>query len=888
MNLIHLRQIRGRLARFFGLFNRKRRKEEFAEELESHLALHIEDNLRAGMSPEDARRQALIKLGGVALTQELHREQRGLPMLETLWQDLQFGWRMLRKNPGFTLIAMLTLALGIGANTAIFSIVNAALLRPLPFAQPEQLVFLGETDVKGRAAAVSASNLGDFSRQSQSFEHLAAHRGGSFTLTGGGEPMFISGVIVSPNFFTTLHTPALLGRTFRPEEAQPGADRVAVLSHSLWQRRFASSANSIGQTLTLNGESYSIVGVLPAEFSLWEAEVWTPGFPRDALGNRAERSVGVIGRLKSGVSLTQATAELSTIAQRLGREYPQTNQGWGVRLLPLREAWFGDDRQVLLTLLGVAGFVMLIACVNVSSLLLARASARSREMALRMAIGASRFRLARQALTESLLLAGLGGVAGLLLAHWSLRLIVALIPGNMLQFSIPGGGEAIRIDPMVLLFTLGLFLLAGFGFGLAPMLQTTKVGLSAVLKESGRSATAPTSRLNLRHLLVIVEIALALTLLISAGLLTRSFARLETLERGYNPDNVLNLFLNLPQARYSDGTQRAAFFTRLLERLPALPGVDSAGASALLSARGRAFTIEGQPPPALGQEPKAIHRVVSPNYFQTIQLPLNIGRSFTEQDGANAPGVCLINQTLARQHWPDEDPLGKQLCVQESGGTVEVLTIVGVTGDVKESLDPRTPLGLEPQPTLYRSYLQAPNAGMILSVRTTSDPLSLAATVRHEISLLDQDLPITGLRTAREALAESLARPHFNTIILGCFAGVALLLAIVGVYGVIAYDVSQRTQEIGIRMALGAQRGAVLRLVLAQGMKLASLGVGFGLASAFGLTRLLRTLLFGVIATDPLTFAAMAMLLLLVAGMACWIPARRATTVDPLIALHHE
>jgi predicted permease len=892
-------EIRRRLAK---LKLEPTREAAIVEELAQYLADCYAESLASGATEAEAYQRTLAELSGSELlARELrHAERQVAPepivlgtnrrtkMIADLWQDLRFGARMLRKQPSFTLIATLTLSLGIGANTAIFSIVNAALLRPLPFAQPERLVFLGEADAQGRPTAVSAADLNDFRRQSQSFELLAAHRGGGFTLTGAGASEFVSGVIVSPSFFATLRVRAALGRTFLPEEAQTGADLVVALSHQFWQRRFASSASIVGQKLTLNGEGYVVVGVLPPDFSLWEAEVWTPGFSDGAPGNRADRSVGAIGRLKPGVRLEQAAAELNTIAQRLGREHPQTNQGWSVRLLPLREAWFGDDRQTLLVLLGAAGLVLLIACVNISSLSLARASARSREMAVRTALGASRFRMLRQALTESLLLAALGGVAGLFIAHWSLRLIVAFIPANMLQFGVPGGAAAIRVDPAALLFTLAVILLAGLGFGLAPALQATQSQLSMALKEGGRSATVAAARLNLRRLLVVAEIALAMALLVGAGLLVRSFTQLKALERGFNPDNVLNLFINLPQARYRDEAQRAAFFSRAIERLQALPGVEAVGATALLSARGRAFAVEGWPQPSPGHEPKAVLRIASPDYFQTVQIPLHAGRRFTDQDAANAPGVCLINQTLARQFWPGEDPLGKQLRLLGSPAAGDNLTIVGVVGDVKESLDPRAPLSLEPQPTLYRPYLQAPNAGMLLSVRAKSDQLSLTAALRREIGALDKELPITGLRTAREDMAESMARPRFNTLLLGCFAGVAILLAASGVYGVMAYEVSQRTQEFGIRVALGAQQRDIFKLVIVGGLKLTAIGLGLGLAGAAALTRVIAIQLYGIAATDLLTFVMTSLLLVIVALLACCAPARRAVRVDPLVSLRSE
>jgi putative ABC transport system permease protein len=657
------------------------------------------------------------------------------------------------------------------------------------------------------------------------------------------------------------------------------------LSHQLWQRRFNASAGVIGQRLALNGESYAIVGILPPDFSLWGAEVWAPGFAEGTLSNRAERSVGVIARLKPGISPAQAHAELSAIAQRLGQAYPSSNQGWGARLLPLRESWYGNDREALLALLGAAGMALAVACVNVANLLLAHAASRGRELAVRAALGASRFRLARQLLAESLLLAALGAVSGLLLAYGGLRLVVTLIPGNMLQFGIPGGAAAIRIDPAVLLFTSGIFLLTGIGFGLAPALQGTRTKFSSALKEGGRNAT---SRFNLNQLLVVAEIALALMLLVGAGLMTRSLARLESLDRGFNLDNVLNLYVSLPPARYQNDSQRADFFTRALERIQALPGVEVAGASALLSARGRAFVIPDRPEPQPGQEPKAIHRVISPGYLQAVGIPLYTGRDFKNQDSTNAPRVCLINQNLARRYWPDEDPVGKQISLPNSSFGAATLTIVGVVGDVKEALDPRAPLSLEPQPTLYCPYLQAPTAGMQLAVRTGSAPLSLAAALRTEIWALDKELPVSGLRAARESLAESVARPRFNTLLLGCFAAVSLLLAVVGVYGVMAHSVSRRIQDIGIRLALGAQRRDIIKLVLGQGLKLTVIGLGLGLAGATALTRVIANQLYDVAATDVMTFAVTSLALLTVALLACYVPARRATKVDPMIALRSE
>ncbi len=691
------------LINFIGLIVPKRLRADWRQEWEAEL--RYREELLAEWDRLDGRNKFdLLRRSLGALRDALLLQPRRLE--DEMFQDLRFGARILMKRPGFTLIAVVTLAIGIGANTAIFSVVNAALLRPLPFAEPDRLVFVGSIDAHGRATAVSAADFNDFRMRSHSFEQIAAHRGGGFTITGDGDPEVVSASTVSTNFFAALRVRAALGRTFGAEDAQSGAERVLVLSHHLWRRRFGGSAGVIGQKLISNGESYHIVGVLPPDFSLWGAEVWSPGFAAGEATNRAERSVGAIARLNPGFSIEQARAELETIARRLGQEHTQTNQGWGSRVLPLREAWYGDDRKPLLALMGAATLVLLIACVNVTSLLLARAAARSREMDIRAALGGSRLRLIRQLLVESLMLAALGASAGLFFAHWSLNLLVTLIPSNMLVFGVPGGAEAIRIDMSALVFTMGAFLLTGLCSGLAPALRTSKTELTMALKARGGGATAAGSRLNLHRSLVVAEIALALTLLIGAGLMTRSFARLERLDRGFNPDNVLNLGIALPQSRYTDGAKRIEFFSRAIEKLQSLPGVESVGASALLSARGRPFAIQGRLEPPRGQEPRAIPRVISPGYFKTVGIPLRAGRDFTSQDTANSPGVCIVNQTLASRHWPDEDPIGKQISAQGSPTSADELTIVGVVGDVKESLDPRTPLMLDPQPTLYRTFLQ--------------------------------------------------------------------------------------------------------------------------------------------------------------------------------------
>jgi putative ABC transport system permease protein len=793
---------------------------------------------------------------------------------------------MLLRRPGFTLVAVITLALGIGANTAIFSVVNTVLLRPLPYEEPERLVMIWETNLKSgiKEEPASIPNFSDWREQSQAFEAMGAFATSLPILSSGtGEPERIQSGIVSAGFFSTLRAKAALGRTFLAEENQPEKNRVVVLSYALWQRRFGADPNIIGQSLTLNGNAHTIVGVMPADFQHpapnTRRDLWTPLAFNPQAGRRSD-FLRVIARLKPGVALERAQAEMSAIARGLEQQYPGTNAGWSVNLVLLHEQFVGKVRLALIVLLGAVGFLLLIACANVANLLLARATARQKEIAVRAALGAGRGRLIRQLLTESVLLASVGGMLGLLLAFGGLKLLTTLGPENL-----PRIGE-IGIDQGVLGFTFVVSLFTGVVFGLVPALQISRSNLSESLKEGGRSMTEGLGSQRIRSLLVVSEVALALVLLIGAGLMIKSFSQLQSVQPGFNPSRVLTMDIGLPGVKYPENHQVVAFFDHLEEKVASLPGVKAAAFATGLPFAGRdgylAFVVEGRPPLPPEQVQDAQFSIVSDGYFQAMEIPLLKGRWFSSQDGDKAPSVALISQTMARRFFPDEDPIGKRVTLGDPQ-TGPWLTIVGIVGDTRsEGLD------AEPYPQMYQPYRQNPSRFMTLIARTATDPLSLVGAVRSEVRSLDQQQPISNVNTLEHLLSRSVARPRFNMLLLGIFAVTALVLATVGIYGILSYSVSERTHEIGIRMALGAERRDVLKLVVGQGVKLAVVGVAIGLIGALVLTRLMEGLLFGVSATDPLTFVAISLLLTGVAIVAAYLPARRATRVDPMVALRYE
>jgi len=803
--------------------------------------------------------------------------------MQTLWQDLRYGFRMLIKNPGFMAVAVIALALGIGANTAIFSVVNAVLLRPLPYRQPEQLVMVWE-DYRGRGGPerewLSPADLQDWREQNQIFEHIAAMNNWGPTLTGQAEPEMLVGAAVSHNMFAALGIEPSLGRSFRPEEDKAGAERVVVLSHSLWQRRFGSDTGIVGKALTLSGDSYTVVGVMPASFKfpvIANVELWRTLQP--GLNPNCQRgcvTLRAIARLKPEVTLERARTEMNAIARRIEEQFPDTNKGVGATLIPLHEQLVGNIRQAMLVLLGAVAFVLLIACANVANLMLARSAAREKEMAVRAALGAGRGRIVRQLLTESLLLALVGGTLGLVLAYWMVDLLVRFSPQGAPRV------DEIAIDGRVLGFTLGIALLTGVVFGLAPALQVSRTDLNHSLKEGGRDAQSGARGGRLRGALVVAEMALALMLLVGAGLMIKSFVMLQRVDAGFNPDHVLTLNIALPRINYPDRPQIVAFYTQLLDRIKALPGVQSAGLTSSLPLTGNNtdvnFLVEGRPQPPSNQQPAAWYSQVSPDYFRAMGMRLVKGRVFTEQDNEQAPRVVIISETLARRYFPGEDPLGKRI-----GSPNNWREIVGVMTDVKH-------FGLETdaRPSMFLADRQSPARFMAVVVRTAGEPLQIASAVRGAVWAGDKNLAVANVTPMTQLVSASIAQPRFILLLLGVFAGVALTLAAVGIYGVMSYSVTQRTREIGVRMALGARPRDVMRLVVGQGLLLTAAGVGIGLGGAVALTRLMNTLLFGVKPTDPVTFAVITLLLTSVALLACYLPARRAMKVDPMIALRYE
>jgi putative ABC transport system permease protein len=817
--------------------------------------------------------------------------------MNTLWQDLRYGARMLFKSRGFTVVAVVTLALGIGANTAIFSVVNAVLFRPLPYDDPHQLVMVWQTNQEAlrqlgmTRIPVTYADFYDWRDQNKVFEALAALDPRQFNLSGQGEPERLNGVRATPNLFSLLRVKPVIGRDFLPEEEREGAANVAILSYAFWQRRFAGDEKIVGQSLRLNDASYTIVGVLPRSFRFTESsnlpglarfgagtDVWTPMRLTGALrSNRGNHNVTVVARLKSVVGPGQAQAEMQTIARRIAQGFSRKPEDFGAEVVPLREQIAGDIRPALLTLLGAVALALLISCANVASLLLARAAARRKELAVRIALGASRSRIIRQMLTESLLLALTGGGVGALLALWGADLIFRLVPDSVSRI-----GE-IPIDYRVLGFTLLISLATGVGFGLAPALLSAKPDVNKSLKEDGLTVIDPRRRAH--NLLVVGEIALALTLLVGAGLLIKSFARLTQVNPGFNPANVVSVEISLPSARYRDQNQRVEFFRQALERIKALPDVQIAGSNYALPLSGadpsNSFAIEGRPFPE-GEWKSANFGAISPDYFRTLEIPLLRGRYFTDQDGPEAQGVAIIDEEMSRRFFPGEDPIGKMISV----GSRDWLTVVGVVGSVKH-----TALEDEQRPYIYSPYAQRtfywPFSSIAIRSKT-GDVGSLVSAVRREIRAIDKDQPVSNVTTLEELYSKSVAPRRFSMQLLGVFAGLAMLLAVVGLYGVMSYSVTQRVQEIGVRMALGARPVDALRLILGRGIALTLIGIGVGLATALALTRLMSKLLFGVSATDPSTFAFVALLLVGVALLACYLPARRATKVDPMIALRCE
>lgn len=877
------------------LWRKEEVEQELREELRFHLEMETKENMASGMDPDEARRMALRNFGGVEQIKEECRDQWGVRFIETLWQDLRYGARILLKNPVFALASILTLSLGIGANSTLFSIVNTVLLRPLAYKEPDRLVSVGEINLKKGEQWIlpSPADFLDWRERNRVFEQLAAWRVWLHNLSGSGEPEQLPGVRVSANFFRLLGIEVALGRTFLPEEEQVGRDQVVVITHGLWTRRFAADPNLIGKSLRIDNKSFTVVGILPPDFHFprfflgGTYELWMPlAFDRNQL-NRGDHSVSVSGRLLPDLTLEQAQAHMETIARQLADEYPETNQNLGVAIRPW-QAYSPEIRVALILLLSAVSFVLLIACANVVNLLLARASVRQREIAIRSALGAGRWRLVRQLLTESMLLAGLSGALGLLLARGGLHLFTTLGPANF-----PRLGE-IEMDGHVLVFTMVLSLLSAFIFGLVPALEACKTDLNASLKEAGRGLILGLRRRRIQDLLVVCEVALAVVLLVGAGLMIKSLLSLHMIDRGVNVENVLTMQVWLPESRYSKGHDVAAFYQEALGRIEIIPEVRSASAISFLPLTGWGdatdFTIEGRP--VLSEERlNGAYRVIDPDYFRTMNIPLLQGRYFTEEDINEASGVAIIDATAERLFWPNEEPIGKRirLTVPESDAPWRAelndswLSIVGVVGAVKEEgIVERT------WPYIYLPYAQNPSRLTSLVIRTMGDPMSLSPAVRRQVWMVDKDQPVSFVRSLQEVLSLSLWRPHFYVTLLGTFAAVAVVLAVVGIYGVTSYSVTLRTHEMGIRTALGAQPAEILTLVVTRALKLALIGVAIGLVGAVFLTRFMSSLLFGVSATDPVVFLGVSLLLLAVSLVASFVPARRSSKMNPMVALRYE
>jgi putative ABC transport system permease protein len=874
--------------RLRSLFRRDAVETEMEDELRFHSERQIEKFLKTGMSREQALRRVRMEFGGLEQVKEDCREARGVSLAETLTQDLRYGWRTLRKSPGFAAAALFTLALGIGANTAIFSIVYGLLLQPLPFRDASRLVMLNETTPQVGDVSVAYPNFQDWRAQSRAFSEMAAVSDVRFNMSGIDQPENIGGLAVSSNFLSMAGVRPVMGRDFTGDEEKAGTAPVLLLSYTLWQSHFGADRAVIGRTIRLDSQTFTIVGVLPTEFRWVEkCDVMVPmgvwATNNDSATDRRQRGdLLVVGRLAAGAKIEQARTEMEGIAARLARAYPQANDQVGVNLQPLREVFSGAVRPAMLVLLGAAIFVLLVACANVANLFLMRGAVRVKEMALRIAIGASRGRIVRQILTESFLVALLGGLAGVGLAIAGIPAIARLIPPNTLA------GASVGMNGAVLLFSAGLVLLSMFVFGLAPALHSTNGNVQSDLKEGGKTTSAD-GRNRWRGLLATSEVALALILLVGAGLMMKSLYRLLSVDSGFRAERVLKLEMSLQTAQYRKDPAVIGFWQQTLDRVRELPGVESAAVGTdipLTDDHSRAdITVEGMPVPKPGSFPHPDMHVVSPAYEKTLGIRLLGGRGFTDADRENAPRVAMVNATVAQRLFPGADPVGKRFMFGRpvTGTAPKWITIVGVVADTK-MYGLANPARLE----VYLPFRQDSSNGMALLVKSGQEPASMVSAIRGVVASIDKEQPIFGIATMQEVVNASVSTRRVTLILLGLFSGLALVLAAIGIYGVISYSVTQRAREIGIRVALGAKRGDVLRLVLAQGAKISAAGIAIGSAASLGLTRLMAELLYSVSAVDPATFAVVAVLLALIAMAAAYIPARRTFRVDPIISLRHE
>src|ERR1017187_5610269 len=864
---------------------RRRWDEERARELQAHVQIETDENVSRGMLPDEARYAANRKLGNSTQIRQEIFHMNSVAFVETMWQDLRFAFRMLRKKPSFTIAAVLTLALGIGATTAIFSVVNSVLLRTLPYSDSARVVVIRETNPSVGQVAVSYPNFLDWREQSRTIAQMAAVHNMGFNLSGVNQPESINGYGVSPNFLSLLGVRPMIGRDFLPAEEKSGTAPVLLLSYKLWQSHMGGDPHVIGRNITLDGRSFTIVGVLPPTFYfLDKADVLTPigiWLDADMMGRGERGDMDVAGRLAPGITLAQARAEMSGIAARLAQQYPLENHGGGAQLATIRDEFVSDPQPAILVLFGAVMFVLLIACANVANLYLVRGAERAKEVAVRLAFGARRGRIVRQMLTESLLLAALGGGLGVLLGMWSLSGLARLIPPDTLM------GMDIRMDGGVFLFADVLMVFVAVAFGLIPALQSTRPDVQEALKDGGRSSTPSAKQHRVRGALAIAETALALVLLIGAGLMVKSLYRLFQVSPGFEPDRVLTMGMNLRSSQYSKPEAELLFWQRILDRVRAIPGVESAAVGSVVPFTGdhsRAdITFEGLPVPALGEFPHPDYHSISSDYLNALGQPLLRGRAFTEGDHEAAPAVGLINSRLAQRYWPNGDAIGKRFTFGHPGPKNKWITIVGIVSDTKL-------YGLE-NPSrfeIYLPYRQEPKDGMTLAVRSSADRAGLSSAVRAAIAEIDKDQAVFQVETMKELVNESVSTRHATLILLEMFGALALVLASIGIYGVMAYSVALRTHEIGIRMGLGAHKKDVLRMVMGQGARLAFTGVAIGVMAALALTRLLSSLLFSVSAIDPIVFISVPVLLILVTLVACYIPAMRAMKADPMVALRYE
>ena len=861
-------------------------REQKASELHDEIAQHIEEktaaNIATGMPPREARQAAVRQFGNSLLAVEHSRDHWGFAWLEAFLHDIRFGARLLLKSRGFTLVAVAALALGIGANTAMFSVLNTVILRPLPFPEPERLVVLQEVWKDHGSWAVSPPDFLDWRQQSRSFDGIFASNGGSWALSGGGEPRHVEGLQVTPDFLKVLGVQPMLGRGFVEEEGQRGHDHVALLSHRLWQQNFSADTSIVGKTVHLDREEYVIIGVMPADFQypLRGSDLWIPlSFGPKVYSQRGAHWLSVVGRVKPGVSIAQASQDVAGLSRQFKQLYPNTNGNWDGEAIPLRESLIGDVRPGLSLLFGAVVCVVLIACANVANLLLARGKLREREIATRAALGASGSRISRQLLTESALLSVMSAAVGVLLARWGLQLIVKLGPKDIPRLSQVG------IDGPVLLFALLLALLTAFAFGLLPALRSAHRDLHDFIKSAGRGSTGGRETHALRSALVVAEVAGSLVLLVGAGLLIRSFERLQRVDPGFDPDHVLTFSLSLPDVAYKTSTQMQAFWDDYFRRLESQPGVTSVGAIFPLPLSGDGFSgsysLGGAPE---DEESSMQERFASADYLRTMKIPLVRGRWFTAQDQLDAPRVLVASESAARKLWPGQDPIGQKIAFGARPGNEKVEgTVVGVVGDVHDF-----GLARNPTPVVYAPLDQVGLGSAWVVVKTSLPPAQAISGVRSQLRAIDPELTDAETTTMDAVVSGSVSQRQFYMLMLGLFAGVAIALAVIGIYGVIAYAVSQRTQEIGIRIALGAPRASVLAMVLREALGLVGIGLGCGLVVSLFLTRTLDSLLFRVGQHDPVTLALVSGAIGVTALLAAWVPAMRATRVDPMVALRYE